>query len=641
MSVQAGIWSFEGKPVDPTVFNDLRRGWFQHGPDGEFYHEDKAVTMVYRAFHTTSESRGESQPYVSRSGLVITWDGRLDNREELENEFGRELSAASPDVVLFAAIFEHCGTEAFRHLVGDWAVVVWHPQIQELVLAVDYIGVRHLYYKAESDRVTWCSLLKPLVPTSRGADSLSEEYIAGYLALYPPGELTPYRDVNCVGPGTVVRITRDNVIPTRYWHFDPTAEILYGTDAEYEEHFRHVFRQAVRCRLRSDVPILAELSGGLDSSSIVGMADDVCANQGHATMVDTISHFNHSDPEGGDYRYFRMVEERRGRNGFHVDTAKFCVSFPLEQPMTTTVPGLVWSSDLESQRVAVIRQGGYRITLSGLGGDEFLGGVPDHRPLIADLLVASRYRDLIEQLQAWSLAKRQPCVQLLWSSFRLLAPFHLRALLMKESALEKMLDPRFVRRTSFRRLTLGTAESFGYRRPSSREYARTVTMMGWQRAQCQPSPDVYIEYRYPFLDQRLLEFLISIPATQLIRPGERRSLMRRSLSSLLPPEVASRKTKATGGKSYVVAVNRQWHLLEAMLESPLCCELGFVNRDGFRRALLEVKNGMATDLIGVLRVLFLELWLRGLCQVRPPSLASMSSRSQTFESSALAERCVE
>ncbi len=106
----------------------------------------------------------------------------------------------------------------------------------------------------------------------------------------------------------------------RYWRFSPKSRIRYKTDAEYEEHFRDLFRRAVRRRLRSDSPVLAELSGGLDSSAIVCMADNILAHErAHTPRIDTPSYYDLSEPMGDDFFYFTKVEAKRGRAGFHFD----------------------------------------------------------------------------------------------------------------------------------------------------------------------------------------------------------------------------------------------------------------------------------------------------------------------------------
>src|SRR5260370_14499295 len=196
----------------------------------------------------------------------MTWDGRLDNRDELIPQLWSDLTDDQSDVGLAGAAFDRWGTDCFAKLIGDWALAISNPREKELSLARDYLGIRHLFYYSTSKKVIWCSHLAPLA-LSGAQFTLCDEYVGGYLALYADAYLTPYREIRSVPPGKFVRI-RDGIATVHnYWTYNPKRQIRYKTDIDYEEHFRHLFRQAVRRRLRTDSPVLAELSGGFDSSS--------------------------------------------------------------------------------------------------------------------------------------------------------------------------------------------------------------------------------------------------------------------------------------------------------------------------------------------------------------------------------------
>jgi asparagine synthase (glutamine-hydrolysing) len=107
---------------------------------------------------------------------------------------------------------------------------------------------------------------------------------------------------------------------SKYWDFDPGKKIRYRTDAEYEEQFRTVFAKAVQRCLRSDRRVLAELSGGIDSSSIVCMADTVIArSEAETSHLDTISWYRDCNDVDDDHAYFTRVEKKRGHTGEHFD----------------------------------------------------------------------------------------------------------------------------------------------------------------------------------------------------------------------------------------------------------------------------------------------------------------------------------
>src|SRR5258708_6086791 len=118
MSAHAGVWNFDGKPVDEVFLRKLTSAIEQYGPDGGNTYINSSIGMTYRAFHTTLESRLERQPYVTPRGNVITWDGRLDNRDELIPQLHDELATAQPDVAILGAAFELWGGDCFRALIG-------------------------------------------------------------------------------------------------------------------------------------------------------------------------------------------------------------------------------------------------------------------------------------------------------------------------------------------------------------------------------------------------------------------------------------------------------------------------------------------------------------------------------------------
>src|SRR5258705_6626257 len=122
MSVEAGIWNFDGKPIDQALLGKLTAAIEEFGPDGSNSFVDSSIGMVYGAFHTTLESRFERQPYKSPNGNVITWDGRLDNRDDLLGELSADVGSDRTDVAIVMAAYEKWGTSSFAKLIGDWAL---------------------------------------------------------------------------------------------------------------------------------------------------------------------------------------------------------------------------------------------------------------------------------------------------------------------------------------------------------------------------------------------------------------------------------------------------------------------------------------------------------------------------------------
>src|SRR5260370_20024573 len=162
MSIQAGIWNVDEEPINRESLFRISKNIAEYGPDGETTFIDGSIGVVYRPLHTTSESRLEQQLYRSFDGVVITWDGRLDNRDELISQLLHVLKEDKTDVAIVAAAFDRWGTDCFARLVGDWGLSIWNPVEKNLILARHYIGVRTLFYCAKPNRIMWCSQLAPL-----------------------------------------------------------------------------------------------------------------------------------------------------------------------------------------------------------------------------------------------------------------------------------------------------------------------------------------------------------------------------------------------------------------------------------------------------------------------------------------------
>jgi asparagine synthase (glutamine-hydrolysing) len=636
MSVQAGVLHFDGGPVDQKALLNIGRTVAEFGPDGETTYFSNSLGMIYRPFHTTAESRAERQPFTFGSGRVMTWDGRLDNRDELLRLLGIAHHVAPTDVALAAEAYERWGADCFPQLKGEWALCLWDPRESELVLARDCIGVRQLFYYPKPGAITWCSYLAALV--MGGTDfTICNEYIAGYLAFYPDAHLTPFAEIHSVPPGHFVRVRRGKTTVHSYWSLKCRETTRYKTDAEYEDHFRHLFRQAVRRRLRTDSPILAGLSGGYDSTSIVCMADDIMARDGlEIPKLDTFSYYDSNEPDDDDFIHVTKAEEKRGKVGFHCEMAGSGDSLSLEYPAFAAAPGFSLREEIKPMLSRVVEQHGYRVALSGTGGDEMNGQPLDFRIQMADLLVHFHPVQAAQQLVAWSLITRLPWVQLFAQSLAELLPLSVRVLLSKRGQIKPWIYPKFAQEHRMAARQLEYAKGSRFWQPSARDALQTVATLS--RLVTHISPSV-VEQRYPYLDVDLVEFLTSIPLDQLLRPGDRRSLMRRALAGLLPPKTLTRKTKAAAARCYSLTMQKHWDRVECLFHSSLSSGFGYTDRNLLREALLALKNGQVPpDFTRLLKALSLELWLRDMCGrglLQTPSRASGDGDYSEFRLPAL------
>jgi asparagine synthase (glutamine-hydrolysing) len=615
MSVQFGRWNRDGKPVDPTYLAKVKPVIAPYGPDDEGAYAISNLSILYRAFHTAKESRRETQPHISESGAVITWDGRLDNRAELIRRLRDTLTISATDVSIVAAAYDKWGANCFANLVGDWALSIWDANSRSLILAKDPIGTRHLYYSIGYDQVTWSTILDPLVLFASKSFALCEEYIAGWFSFFPATHLTPYIGIHSVPPSASVVIRNGQQTVAKYWDFDPAKRIRYRTDAEYEEHFRAVFADAVRRRLRSDSPILAELSGGMDSSSIVCLADTLIARGTAETpRLDTLSYYDDSEPNWNERPYFTKVEEKRGRTGTHINAgSQESFKFDFDSDHFAATPASTGGRPSEATRqiAACMTSQGNRVVLSGIGGDEVTGGVPTPTLELEDLLARGHFKTLAHQLKVWALNKRKPWFYLFIDAAReFFPPALVRVPQYKRPA--AWLEPAFVKRNRAALRGYDDRTKIFGPLPTFQANVGTVDALRRQLACSALSADLPREKRYPYLDRGLLEFVCAIPREQLVRPGQRRSLMRRALIGIVPGELLNRKRKAFVTRGPRVGIAAEWpHLLE-LSQHLLLSSLGVANSTRFVEALQRIRQGADDPIVPLMRTLDIEFWLRNL-----------------------------
>lgn len=614
MSVQFGKVNFDGKPVDPKELDQVRPVLAPYGPDGEGCICKDNVGVLYRAFHTTKESKFETQPYVSPSGMVITWDGRLDNREDLILQLEGRLQTECTDLAIVATAYQCWGAEAFSKMLGDWAISIWNPTERSFILAKDPIGTHPLYYLVQKDHVTWSTILDPFLLFADRAFGVCEEYIAGWFSSFPATHLSPFDGIQSVPPSSFVLLRSGKQTTKKYWDFNPSKRILHTTDSEYEEHFRVVFSGAVKRKLRSDHPVLAELSGGIDSSSIVCVADTLIA-QGSVSVprLDTVSYYNDSEPNWNERPYFSAVEAKRGRIGCHIDLGLH-EGFVIEPDKFTVMPGpSTRRAEIDKQFNDYVSTTGTTVVLSGVGGDEVMGGVPTPFPELSDLLVSGRLVQLACQLKAWALVKRKPWFHLLIRSLHGFMPVGLTVISEGQQA------PAWLRRAF---VTRNWKVLHGYQSrlrfvgpsPSFQENLNVIGALRRNLACDLPAVRPCYEKRYPYLDRELLEFILALPRNQLVRPGRRRSLMRRALVGIVPELILDRKRKGFVVRSVVASIASQFPVLLQIARDMISSTHGIVDAESFRHVLQDAHDGKAFPLVPVMRTLDIETWLRGLAK---------------------------
>lgn len=458
---------------------------------------------------------------------------------------------------------------------------------------------------------------------------ICDEYIAGWLSSFPAARLTPYVGILAVEPSSFVVLEhRDAAVKqtkTKYWDFPPGNRIRYRSDAEYEEQFLSLLFKAVERRLRSDHPVLCELSGGMDSSSIVCVADKILARgNSDCPQVDTISWFDDTyddvEPDTNELHWIEKVEQKRSRTGHHLDFGKInasanrpreALSSDFGSKDLPTIPEPIGSATAFIKQYAAFLGREHRVTLSGIGGSEFTGGgVPTPVLELQDLISRAHFLKFFRQLEAWSLKTQQKKIRILWRVVRGFLP--LNFVPAKDATSMPWLNPDFARGNQTALQGYPVRTRLYAPLASFQDCISTLDAVRRLLSSCRLRPDLLREARFPYLDVELLEFLFAIPREQIVGVGRRRHLVRRALKHVVPKEILSRRRKrflpSDRCRSDSAQILEEFQQIRTMAS----CSLGFVDRGRLQQAVQRLELGEQTHIGALQKILSLEFWLQRL-----------------------------
>jgi len=612
MSIIFGICQAEGHAVERQTLAELAQATTRFAPDGTFTRGGGRVGMGFQPYHTHERSKLELQPVVCTDGNMLTLDGRIDNHSELCGLLDiPEYEIADSTIVL--AAFERWREESFSRLIGDWALALWSDADRSLYLVRDHAGSRTLYFEQVEAAVLWSTYLESFFVTTLKRE-LCTDYAARYLACQPIQDLTPYEGIMSVPPAHYAVFHRGTVTCKAHWQSMVRSKLRYKTDAEYEDHFLSLFRQSVRRRTGAGAPILAELSGGMDSTSIVCVSDLLEKENGGRPedLLDTISYYDDLEPDWNDGRYFTIVETERGRVGIHLPVSfRNRTFFPISSADPPWLfPGADNSSLTQEQLFEdAIAGHGYRSILSGIGGDEVLGGVPNPHLELADHLASGQLLSFFRRTIAWCILDRTPAVHMVADTLKFMVSLYRRPHPHLTPATPWLNRTQVIARLSHLQ-DLRTASPFTGLTPS-----QISNGQGWWSI-LETLPSGYpgslsrLEFRYPYLDRDLVDFLFSIPREQLVQPGRRRSLMRRSLVNIVPIEVLDRRRKASIIRGPLASIQREIQTLRALFDGSLTSQYGLLDPENLGSALdLAVSGSHPQYWPGLMKLALFELWL--------------------------------
>ncbi|MFC0560079.1 lasso peptide isopeptide bond-forming cyclase [Halalkalibacter alkalisediminis] len=280
MSAIAGIYHTNNEPVHIEHSNAIMKNLEQYPADDIQTWYKKNIFLGCHAQWVTPESVGELLPYYDKDRkLSITADAIIDNRDELfeklQVDYYKRRSISDSELILLA--YHKWKEESPKYLVGDFAFLIWDDVNQKLFGARDFSGSRTLYYYRGKQRFAFCTTIQPLLSLPYVEKQLNEQWLAQYLAItgmidVVDASATPYNNIKQIPPSHSISIVGEKVALNRYCTLSSEKKLKFKSDEEYVEAFQEVFQEAVSSRLRTYRHVGAQLSGGLDSGSIVGFA---------------------------------------------------------------------------------------------------------------------------------------------------------------------------------------------------------------------------------------------------------------------------------------------------------------------------------------------------------------------------------
>ena len=538
---------------------------------------------------------------------LLMWYGRLDNHSDLVREISGSVAGPSSAGSLLVAAYERWGTAGLGRVIGDWGAVLTDPRRRAVVLATDFSGVRPLYYHRRAQEVLWSRSLEALLGHV-DANALDEQYVAGYLTFGGYPGRTPYEGVHAVMPGYAVRVTGDGATVSAFWR-PPTFEgVRCQDEREYEEQFLVLFRDAVSARLQAPAPVAAELSGGLDSSSVVCMATDLIRRGDVAASGLTAISYVHRGSR--DLPFIKKVEERCGLRSVRLSVDD--IPLYAEPDILGTLPHS--RSRLQQSAAARARDAGAAAFLTGQAGDQIAGNWLDDSLQVARPLGRGRFLEAFRDALTWSRATGVPATWILARASRAALPYLGRAASLyriegRTGWGDTSLRASFLRRAGLSRSDAVVSDEWMAARPWRRRHVRALTIMRELLLLEAPETMAGLDYGHPFMHRPLVEFLLSVPAEVVCRPGEPRRLMRRALATMWPAALRGRHSKGLFSSPYLKAFRP---LAANLLQARRWCvvERGWIERASLTSRLQRFARGLECHQYQLRQILLLEYWLR-------------------------------
>lgn len=593
MSAIAGIFNANQEPAVRYEIEQMMNFLRKYPANAVNIWHDSSVALGCHAQWITPQSMNETLPYYDAdSGLAITADAILDNREQLCDQLGIAHHARQSlgDSELILAAYSKWGTKTPAYLIGDYAFVIWDSRSRQLVGARDQLGRRTLYYHHSPKRFAFCTVINPLFTASKTVRKLNEAWFAEFLAI--PTMLdsidihnTVYREIMQLPPGHIFIVGNGGLTVERYpQSIAPERMLKLQHNNDYVEAFREVFQEAVNSKLRTYRGVGVRLSGGLDSGAVASFAAEPLRQAGKP--LHTYSYIPSADfvdwtprrliPDETAYiqaitRHIGNTEEQlmtfEGRNAIsEMDDMLELMEGPYK-----FFENSFWLKGMLERA----REQDVGVMLNGTRGNYSISW-GDPIDYYARLLRTFRWRKLYVELDHY--------IRVMRSGKSVVMPIIAKqawtyiqksSLGKKRSDIPLVIHPDFAARTKIieklMEHNVGLSEySLDEVSARNNQFLRFPVSNHIGTSTTKLSLPYAISERDPTSDLRVIQFCLSLPDEQFVQNGIDRSLIRRATEGKLPDKVRMNiNARGVQGADWIHRLRPQWNAIREQLDQ-LC-----------------------------------------------------------------------
>ena len=623
-----GIVNFNGKPVDAEVLRKMNNLLIHRGPDDEGYFIKEAnggvnAGLGMRRLSIIDLETGSQPIFNEDKSIVVVCNGEIYNFHDLREELAGKghVFKTKSDTEVLAHLYEEHGTDCLHKLNGMFAFAIWDTNKQFLFLARDRAGKKPLYYTQIGESFYFASEIKSFLAVPGFEKKVNLKAIHYYLTYqYIPSPMTIFENVFRIPPASFLTIDSSAKQECKkYWapDFRNKTKLSYS---EAQKNIRDILRDAVKIRMISDVPLGAFLSGGIDSSIVVGIMSALSNYP-----VKTFS-IGFKEQDFSELKYADMVAKH-----FKTDHTEFVV----EPKDTAILEKLVWhydqpfadSSALPSYYVANQTRRHVTVALTGDGGDENFGGYLRHMALMKSELASLALKAVPEKLFRGMLnmiPEGSSRVNVLKRGKRFLG-----ALKDKPSRRNLIWHRFFDNDTKFRMYSDEMRrvvcdddaelylESIFENAPACASLDRALfTDMTAYLPEClMVKADIAamansLEARSPFLDYRLVELAASLPEEWKIKGLKQKRILKDAFADFLPQEILNRGKQGFGIPIDTWFRNEWKDFFRETVLSEKAAGRGYFNMAEIEALFAEHLSGRRQHGYRLWALLMLELWHR-------------------------------